>query len=1253
MKRLISLIVLATMGMTMLNTSGVKASVMLNEDISKSKANIDYEIYPLPQSEVYSDNIFTITDDVNVIIENGIDESTRNFTDEILDMKMLNKEYENKLVDDKTNIIIGIKGSEGYVDNYFNENIPYDNNIFNEEDSYVLKVDGELGKNGTIAILGKSTDSAYYGLATLKMILNQMNEKEIRSVTFEDFADAKWRGFIEGFYGYPWSHEDRMSLMEFGGQFKMNSYIFAPKDDPYHNSKWRDLYPEADLAKIKELVDVGNKSKTQFIWAIHPGFNMIKWNDYDNELKTLLNKLEQLYSIGVRQFGLFMDDINTDQGLKDTENHVKLITDVANWVESKGDCYSLVYCPPYYNQAWTGEKGKPYLRALANVPENVEIMWTGVDVCGTANAKEMEWVKEYIKRDSYMWLNWPVNGHNSARLMLGKGEVMEPGMHNVSGIVTNPLEYAELSKTALFAVADYTWNSDDFDDDKSWADSFKYITPEVAEEFHIIASHLSDPSPSSRNLVLEESEYIKEDLELFLNNFNNNEPLNDVGERLIKEFNKILNAIEVFNSDKNSNINMLEEINPWLNSLKYVVESCKSSVKSAIALQNLELNEAWTELSKATSYNETSKTFTTKKLNYPDVIVESGAKRLVPFENELISKLDSKIYMEMDPEASVRIPMTSYNSNDINFMVDGDDKTYSYFKIKQQVGDWYGIDLGKAINVNDVEIIQGRNDTDHDRFHRGILEYSLDGNTWTDIGKEREGIKITESNLNIKARYIRYRATYAGIPGGKPDLWTSVREFTVNKSDNKVTLYTNVAGLEDVSVNTTNTISEITNLKNITLKSSEYIGLKLLSIERISDIVSEISSKDILLETSINAIEWRAVDKKDKFDDARYIRLINKGKNEVAFDLDRLSVSLNKFVEPNIIHNYSGIYNGDIKNIFDGKLESKVWFSDAQNENKYVQLDLGGIIDVENISLVIGDSEKDYFREGNLQISLNGEMWQTIGSFNGGSREDNFPTHKAPYRYRKLDNINQQARYVRLISTKNSNAWFALNEIIINEGIESQTSGNPAFEVNPDGNVRNTVELVIDNKLSTFYTPKGDSNKGSLLYKLSDYTGVGELIILQGPTAISNGNIEIRDLDGWHKIGNLSSSYNSFNTNKFANVLDIRITWDGVKPIINEIITVKNEIDNIVIDKVKDIKVNNVTSNSVKLMWTEPNSTIGLVEYIIYKDGKKIDTVDNKSVNYEVNNLKSNTIYGFKVAARYSNGEISKPVSINIRTKKR
>ena len=50
------------------------------------------------------------------------------------------------------------------------------------------------------------------------------------------------RGVIEGFYGPPWSHADRLWLVERIGSWGMNRYVYAPKDDPLHRAEWRTPY---------------------------------------------------------------------------------------------------------------------------------------------------------------------------------------------------------------------------------------------------------------------------------------------------------------------------------------------------------------------------------------------------------------------------------------------------------------------------------------------------------------------------------------------------------------------------------------------------------------------------------------------------------------------------------------------------------------------------------------------------------------------------------------------------------------------------------------------------------------------------------------------------------------------------------------------------------------------------------------------------------------------------------------------------
>ncbi|MEI3293000.1 MAG: beta-N-acetylglucosaminidase domain-containing protein [Thomasclavelia ramosa] len=71
--------------------------------------------------------------------------------------------------------------------------------------------------------------------------------------------------------------------MKFGGDYKMNPYIYAPKDDPYHNSKWRELYPDEDIESIKPLAKVGNETKSRFVFALHPYMsNAIRYNSEEN-----------------------------------------------------------------------------------------------------------------------------------------------------------------------------------------------------------------------------------------------------------------------------------------------------------------------------------------------------------------------------------------------------------------------------------------------------------------------------------------------------------------------------------------------------------------------------------------------------------------------------------------------------------------------------------------------------------------------------------------------------------------------------------------------------------------------------------------------------------------------------------------------------------------------------------------------------------------------------------------------------------
>ena len=60
------------------------------------------------------------------------------------------------------------------------------------------------------------------------------------------------RGVIEGFYGNPWTHEQRLDHIRFIGRHGMNTFVYGPKDDPLVRRRWREPYDEAALARLGE-----------------------------------------------------------------------------------------------------------------------------------------------------------------------------------------------------------------------------------------------------------------------------------------------------------------------------------------------------------------------------------------------------------------------------------------------------------------------------------------------------------------------------------------------------------------------------------------------------------------------------------------------------------------------------------------------------------------------------------------------------------------------------------------------------------------------------------------------------------------------------------------------------------------------------------------------------------------------------------------------------------------------------------------
>ena len=77
-----------------------------------------YEIYPKPQEISYSGGEFQISDEINIVYDDGIDTYTKKRVDEVLEASNLEATVSNEIVPGKTNFLVGINESGGVVDKY-------------------------------------------------------------------------------------------------------------------------------------------------------------------------------------------------------------------------------------------------------------------------------------------------------------------------------------------------------------------------------------------------------------------------------------------------------------------------------------------------------------------------------------------------------------------------------------------------------------------------------------------------------------------------------------------------------------------------------------------------------------------------------------------------------------------------------------------------------------------------------------------------------------------------------------------------------------------------------------------------------------------------------------------------------------------------------------------------------------------------------------------------------------------------------
>lgn len=756
----------------------------------------DYLIYPTPHKMEYKDGDYVLGKELNVIYDDGIDEDTKKRLEEAAELKNIEVKEAEQAKKGATNVYVGVHGQDGAAEDYITEEYKPEASLFEKTDSYFLASDENV-----ISVLGKDTDSAFYGLTTLYHIFAQMDSLTIRNFEIEDYADVVSRGFIEGYYGNPWSTEDRVNLMKWGGYYKLNAYFYAPKDDPKHRTQWDVLYTDEELEKkIKPLAVAGNESKCRYVYALHPfpQGNHLRFDaNYDADLAKLKAKFKQVIDQGVRQIAILADDFWNPGG----QNGLRLLNDMTEWLkEVKKEYPDMKMTIPYVPFDYMGNGSSAELQILKQAPDNVQIVMTGGRVWGEVTNNFTSTFTNNVGRGPFMWINWPCTDNSKKHLIMGGYDTfLHPGVDpsKIQGIMLNPMQQSEPSKAAIFGNASYAWNIWETKEEaeKIWNDAFSFVDhnsaiPNAASDaLREMSKHMINQAMDSRVTVLQESVVLKSQLNTFKEKLEAETLTAEDVDALIAEFEVLKKAAKTYRASGNDAIK--GQVVYWLN-------CWDDTTEAAIAYLNGVKSALEGDVSSVINYNTAGKTAFDRSKTHDFLYVdhqeyaEVGVQHIVPFINTLAEYVSAKAETAINPDKVIQKFVTSRKDTPEGAkenLFDGDESTKVIFKNPNSLAknDYIGVEYNKMIDIDFIRFVLGAG---KDHFDHAKLQYMAEDGTWTDLtlkGMENkftgvqgkvQDITVEEKNLpkDLKAKGIRLIATQANAN----DCWIEIREIQIN-----------------------------------------------------------------------------------------------------------------------------------------------------------------------------------------------------------------------------------------------------------------------------------------------------------------------------------------------------------------------------------------------------------------------------------------------------------------------------------------
>lgn len=352
-------------------------------------------------------------------------------------------------------------------------------------------------------------------------------------------------GIVEGFYGRPWTEDERRMMLHFLGEHGMNLYVYAPKDDPYHREKWREPYPLQEMLALKRLVAEARAAGVELVFAVSPGLDQrfAGWAGEADE-KALLRKLEAVHEMGVERFAIFFDDIEHKGGRAQALFLNRLNREILARRFSEKPL--LVVPTEYFLQDMkTAGMAKTYTREFAaHLDSDIVVLFTGEGVVPEGvSAEDMTEAERLYGRPLGIWWNYPVTDYLPGKLALGPVQGLDSVVAERAPVfLMNPMEKPYLSRIALATGAAWLESPETYDAEESWRTAIREQYGGLADDMELFALHSRRMEKDWAHTGGPDAPALKEQMEAFWQKVERGEKADEEAAELEKEFRRLKRA---------------------------------------------------------------------------------------------------------------------------------------------------------------------------------------------------------------------------------------------------------------------------------------------------------------------------------------------------------------------------------------------------------------------------------------------------------------------------------------------------------------------------------------------------------------------------------------------------------------------------------------------------------------------------------------------------------------------------------------